>query len=90
MAGKCAICGVKGEEIASELGVCLRCIRAKPEEALALAQEAHAASRRRFGFAESVPRGGEVKCTLCVNQCELREGERSLCGLRTNRGARTD
>ncbi len=88
MTGKCTLCGAKGEEISAELKVCLSCIRAKPEEALALAQEAHAASRKRFGFPESVPRGGEAKCTLCVNQCELREGERSLCGLRVNRNGR--
>jgi pyruvate formate lyase activating enzyme len=88
MAGKCAICGAEGKEISAELQVCLRCIRQKPEEALALAQEAHATSRRRFGFPAKVPRGGKVKCTLCVNQCELHEGERSLCGLRVNRGGK--
>ncbi|NOZ82455.1 MAG: radical SAM protein, partial [Euryarchaeota archaeon] len=80
MAG-CRLCGSEG--VAAELGVCGNCIRAKPERALELAEEAHRRSRQRYGFAHPPPRGGSAKCGDCVNECELHEGERSPCGLRS-------
>jgi len=32
--GKCLVCGEKADNISERLGVCLKCIRRKPEKAL--------------------------------------------------------
>jgi len=45
---KCSICGSENREISSTLGVCLSCIRDKPEEAVAKTREAHKDIRERF------------------------------------------
>lgn len=81
MVARCSLCGSEGA--AAELGVCGRCIRSKPGQALELAEAAHRRSRQRYGFAHPPPRGGAAACGECVNECELHEGERSPCGLRT-------
>ncbi|SES62036.1 pyruvate formate lyase activating enzyme [Methanococcoides vulcani] len=79
--GKCKICGKESPLISSFLGLCLECIRNRPEEALPLAKKAHALSRSRFGLVPEVPKGGGVKCKFCGNECEIHEGSKGYCGL---------
>ncbi len=82
----CALCGARSRLIAAHLGVCLDCIRSRPQEALPLADAAHAAARRLFGLPERPPRTeGGRRCGLCVQDCLIGEGERGYCGLRTVR-----
>jgi pyruvate formate lyase activating enzyme len=69
--------------------VCGECIRDRPEEALAVAERAHASARQLFGLPERPPRTeGGVQCGLCVNECVIGEGERGYCGLREVREGR--
>ncbi len=85
----CRLCGARSRLIASQLGACLRCIRSRPQEALAVADEAHAAARRPFGLPERAPRTeGGRRCGLCAQECVIGEGERGYCGLREVRGGR--
>lgn len=79
----CAICGKKSRKVSSGLGVCLDCIRDDPEEALKFTGSRHAASRGAFGLPASAPRGGEVRCGLCLQECRIPEGEYGYCGMRS-------
>jgi pyruvate formate lyase activating enzyme len=79
----CKLCGARSRLIAAQLGLCVNCIRTRPEEALAVADEAHAASRRLFGLPERAPRSAQGhRCGLCAQDCVIGEGERGYCGLR--------
>ena len=82
----CKLCGAHSRLIAAFLGVCLDCIRNRPQEALEVADAAHVAARRLFGLPEhpQSTEGGR-RCGLCVQDCVIGEGERGYCGLRTVR-----
>ncbi len=82
---KCRFCGRSGI-ISKALSVCLACIRSSPQEALKLAQEAHAQSRVRFGLPSQPPRDSQgVRCSLCGNECQIPSGGKGFCGLRINK-----
>lgn len=79
----CKLCGTQSRLVAAHLGVCLSCIRKRPEEALPIAAAAHAAARRLFGLPEHPPHtAGGRRCGLCVQDCLIGPGERGYCGLR--------
>jgi len=79
------ICGEKSLLIADQPGVCLRCIREKPEEALEISDRFHAESRSVFGLPSKPPRDSEgLKCGMCANDCMMRVGEKGFCGLASN------
>jgi len=79
----CKVCGAHSRLVAAQLGVCVNCIRAHPQEALTVADEAHVASRRLFGLPERPPRAEDGRrCGLCARDCVIGEGERGFCGLR--------
>jgi pyruvate formate lyase activating enzyme len=85
----CRLCGTTSVLIAGQLGVCGDCIRERREEALAVADQAHAAARRRFDLPERPPRATHGRrCGLCVQDCVIGEGERGFCGLREVRDGR--
>lgn len=75
-----------GNGTASEsLRVCVDCIRARREYAIFYAKEAHKRIRAEYGLPEEPPKSKEgLKCELCSNECVLKEGERSYCGLKEN------
>lgn len=86
---ECQLCRRQGPNISRELGVCLSCIRNKPEEANLLAEKAHKKSRAAFGLPEKIPRDDQgVQCSLCVNECRMGEGKSGYCGLRKNIGGK--
>jgi pyruvate formate lyase activating enzyme len=86
---RCEICGIRTGSVSEGLGVCLTCIRGRPDEAIARATEAHGASRRAFGLPECPPASPDgISCTICVNECRIPEGGLGYCGLRANRGRR--
>jgi len=73
--------------VAEALGVCLDCIRERPDEAMPHIERAHEAARRRHGLPGSPPRTrGGISCGICSNRCVLGEGDRGYCGLRWNDG----
>ncbi len=87
--GRCQLCQRRSPDISAELGVCLKCLRAKPEEGWLLAERAHQISRRAFGLPEKVPQdAGGKQCSLCVNECRIGEGKTGYCGLRKNTGGK--
>lgn len=83
--GTCRICQKKSPVISRELGLCLACIRCRPEQALEIAVCVHAQIRREWGLPGKPPGHPDgIVCDLCVNNCHLGEGERGYCGLRIN------
>jgi len=54
--GKCLICAERAATISGSLGVCLKCIREKPEQALTVMKGVHAKSRVAFGLPSEPPR----------------------------------
>ncbi len=79
----CRLCGQGSHLIGGHLGLCLGCIRERPEEALEIADLAHAAARCEFGRPTRAPRAEDGRhCGLCVQDCVIGEGERGFCGLR--------
>lgn len=92
---KCQICGKKelahrGGLVSAGLRVCRNCIIDEPKKAKPIIKQAHAESRKPFAsLPDGPPRATKgVKCTFCVNQCQIGEGERGFCGLRTCRNGR--
>jgi len=71
--------------IPDQPGVCLRCIRERPEEALEISDRSHAESRKAFGLPPKPPRNPDgLKCGMCANDCAMRVGEKGFCGLVSN------
>jgi pyruvate formate lyase activating enzyme len=85
----CALCGKASPLIAAVIGVCVDCLRARPEAALPLIMPHHTETRRAFDLPESPPRSANgIACPLCTNACLIAEGERGFCGLRTVRNGK--
>jgi pyruvate formate lyase activating enzyme len=85
----CALCGMASRLVAAHLGLCADCIRTRWEECEPLVHAAHATSRDEFGLPAAPPRtDGGVTCPLCSQRCQIAEGERGFCGLRTVREGR--
>ena len=79
----CVLCGK--ETASATLQVCVECIRSGRDEALKYATAAHKRIRAGYGLPPEPPQSeGGIKCNLCSNECVLKEGERSYCGLKTN------
>ena len=83
---RCKLCGE--EKIVAEiLGVCLECIRERPQEAMPYIERAHTAARSILNLPPKPPRSeGGIPCDLCSNRCIIGDGERGYCGLRWNEG----
>ena len=81
----CAVCGREFTILSSRLGVCVDCIRERPEDVEEFIREAHRESRKIFGLPPEPPRTeGGLRCNLCANECVIGEGEKGYCGLRRN------
>lgn len=87
---RCKVCG-ETKPISTAIGLCVRCIREKPEDAVPIIREAHVRARKPYGLQPTPPRTeGGVRCTLCANECVMGEGERGFCGLRGNSSGKLD
>ncbi len=87
----CSICGTRSRLISEAIGVCVKCLRNRSEEALRIVEEKHARSRKLFGLPAKPPRtSGGIRCVICSNECVIGEGERGYCGLRKNIGGKID
>ncbi len=81
--GSCLLCKAESRLISQGMGVCLSCLRVRPQEALSVALDRHAATRQALGLPGRPPRAeGGVRCRLCSQGCSIGEGERGFCGLR--------
>lgn len=84
--GKCMVCKATSSFFSKELGVCLKCIRENPEDALPIAMEAHRRSRIAFGLPEIPPKDPQgIPCNICVNECRIPENGTGYCGMRKNK-----
>lgn len=85
--GTCSICGEKRREISSFLSVCKKCLIEREEEARPFLDSAHRISREKFGLPTEPPRSNKgIKCTICINECEIAEGQTGYCGIRERIG----
>ena len=83
--GTCTLCQYGSALISEALGMCVACIRRRPEKALQIAVRVHGRIRRQWNLPETAPRGAEgILCGLCVHRCRIGEGGWGYCGLRRN------
>ncbi|MBW2488725.1 MAG: radical SAM protein [Deltaproteobacteria bacterium] len=81
----CTLCERSSPDISQTLGLCLACIRRRPQEALEIAARVHRQSRLEFGLPAVPPDEAQgVTCRVCVNRCRIPENETGYCGLRHN------
>jgi len=81
----CKICGSKDAVASSALGICVNCIRSKPDEALPHIEQAHREARKPYSLPPKPPKtAGGIPCNLCSNECVIGIGEKGFCGLRKN------
>jgi pyruvate formate lyase activating enzyme len=82
---QCINCGKESRLISTPLSMCADCIRNDFENVLLHIQKVHFEIRKKYNLPPSPPRDPHgKKCTLCVNQCQIPEGEIGYCGLRKN------
>jgi len=87
--GQCRLCRTSSPFISGRLGVCLRCIRKKPDEALEITDLVHAESRKAFGFPPKPPKDQNgLACGMCANDCRIGVGGKGFCGLVFNAAGR--
>jgi len=84
--GKCQICNTRSPLISTQLGVCLNCIRSKPEKTLQITDQIHAKTRQTFNLPAKPPQTPNgLQCGQCANQCKIAEGQKGYCGLVENK-----
>jgi pyruvate formate lyase activating enzyme len=82
---QCRLCNATNRSISKELGMCLKCIRERPGEALPIAMQAHKKSRAAFGLPAEPPKDPQgIPCSICLNECRIPEDGLGYCGLRKN------
>lgn len=87
--GKCSICGDRAATISDRLAVCVKCIRAKPREALEISKRVHAESRAAYGLPAEPPDDPDgLPCGVCANDCRIGPGESGFCGIVRNTDGR--
>ncbi len=83
--GICTRCQTSSPKISAALSLCLDCIRSRPTEAREIAECVHHQIRHEWGLPEKAPRCEDgIVCDLCVNRCQIMNGEWGYCGLRKN------
>jgi len=86
---RCENCGRESGTISKTLGLCRDCIQSDSIEVKNTLSSIHRKIRESYGLPGSRPhRDPGIRCTLCINECVLGEGETGLCGLRVVRNGR--
>jgi pyruvate formate lyase activating enzyme len=82
---RCLNCGKSSPLISKALGVCIDCIRNDWSKVRKHVEAVHEKTREAFGLQDRVPKvQNGVKCSICVNECQIPEGEKGYCGVRAN------
>mgnify|MGYP000013210220 CR=1 FL=1 len=82
----CEICKKEKTFLSKTLRVCLDCIREKPKLSFPFIYEAHKKVREKYNLPAFPPKSkSKIKCNLCQNQCQMKDGEKGYCGLRENK-----
>ncbi|KPU63026.1 radical SAM protein [Thermococcus sp. EP1] len=82
---KCELCGYESEEISEAIGVCVNCLRKNPQKALEKVMKSHFRWRKLINLPSLPPQNGEISCKICVNECQILEGNPGYCGIIWNR-----
>ena len=88
LAQHCSLCGRSDPPVAAILSTCANCLRQQSEQTQSVVHVAQRVSRQEFGLPLAPPVGGDVACPLCINACQMAEGERGFCNLREARGGK--
>lgn len=86
--GTCRLCGTRSRFISQQLGVCLKCLRERSQEALHIALSVHRRIRSGIGLPPDTPSNGGMKCPVCGRGCVLGNGAVGYCGFRGVKGGR--
>ena len=87
--GQCTLCNATSISISQEFGICLKCLRERPDEAVPIAMQTHKRSRIAFGLPLEPPKDPQgIPCKICVNECKIPEEGLGYCGLRKNAGGK--
>lgn len=88
MRNTCPNCGKK-TLVADLIGVCVDCLRKKPEQFLPEILKRHQELRKALRLPAKPPESKiGKKCGWCLNDCRIAEGERGFCGARWNQKGR--
>jgi len=83
---ECSACEKEVAFLSQTLPICVDCLRSGKESIEPLIQKAHHRSREPFRLVNFPPRNSSgLPCRLCINQCQISEGEWGYCGLRTQK-----
>ncbi len=83
--GQRVCCQTRAGDISQTLGICLRCIRQHPAEAVRHAMKAHRQSRAKRGLPAESPKDPKgAPCKVCLHECRIRAQGVGYCGLRKN------
>lgn len=81
---ECRLCGREASFLSQALPICLSCLRSGKETVNPFVEKAHLQSRNPFRLALTPPRNPSgIPCGVCINRCQIPEGEWGYCGLRT-------
>ncbi len=81
---ECRGCGREVEFLSQSLQICVDCLRSGYEAIRGFVEEAHIKSRRSFNLCDFPPKDERgISCKICLNECQIPEGGRGYCGLRT-------
>lgn len=83
---ECHGCGKEVAFLSQTLPLCLDCLRLGKENIQRFIENAHRRSREPFRLVNAPPRNSSgISCQICINQCQIAEGEWGYCGLRTQK-----
>lgn len=72
--------------ISEAVGICVDCLRSRPEESQKIIEVKHREARMKYGLPPMPPKTEDgIPCKICMNNCVIGEGEKGYCGLRFNR-----
>lgn len=82
---ECRFCHKKSKLIASSLRICANCLRERSGDASPYIKKTHEQIRSRFGLPPHPPKTSKgILCNVCANECRIKNGETSYCGLKRN------
>ncbi len=87
----CSNCGSEVEFLSKILPICMDCLRSGKETIKPFVEQAHHLSREPFRLRDFPPRDSSgTPCPICINACQIPEGDWGYCGLRTRREGRME
>lgn len=82
---ECKICHQDYRVLSENLSCCRDCLIREPQKAQKYILGAHKKAREPFGFPYPPPKAkGGLICKNCLNECSLKPGQLSFCGMRKN------